>query len=101
MISIQPIYGPQFSHSGLVRDDFRSGVCIIGKIFDCTVIMEFGVGCETRYPASTLVACAGKPILEVIDHPVTRERYGPDDVVERAFWDEEAQVSVFEIRRAA
>ena len=54
-----------------------------------------------QFPAATLVACAGKPILEVIDHPVTRKRYGPGDVIERAFWDDEAQVSVFEVRRAA
>ena len=56
---------------------------------------------DIQFPETTLIACAGKPIFEVIDHPVTRERYGPADVIERTFWDDEAQVSVFEVRRAA
>lgn len=55
----------------------------------------------TQFPETILTACVGKPILEVIDHPVTRERYGLADVIERAFWDDEAQVTVFEVRRAA
>lgn len=68
---------------------------------DALTICDFPTVVNQRFPATVLSACAGKPILEVIDHPVTRERYSASDVIERAFWDDGAQVSVFEVRRAA
>lgn len=52
-----------------------------------------------QFPATILSACAGKPILDVINVPVTRERYDATDIISHAFWDDEAQVSVFEIER--
>ena len=81
--------------------EFIDGVAIAAMSPDGRKLVEIGPMSDRQFPDTTLVACAGKPILEVIDHPVTRERYGPDDVIEGAFWDDEAQVSVFEVRRSA
>ena len=62
---------------------------------------QFGVACDIQFPETILVSVVGKPILEVISHPLTIEAYGPADVIERAWWDDVARLSVFEVRRAA
>ena len=47
-----------------------------------------------RFLATVLSACAGKPILDVINAPVTRERYDVTVIISRAFWDGSPGVGV-------
>ncbi|MEL7729839.1 hypothetical protein AAG612_09895 [Citromicrobium bathyomarinum] len=63
-----------------------------------------GVVVNQHFPEAQIVASIGKRIYDVIDHPIVREHFGPEDTVKEAFLTDGAgftltDLSVFEVRR--
>lgn len=63
-----------------------------------------GVVVSQHFPQAQIVASIGKRIYDVIDHPIVREHFGPEDTVKEAFLTDGAgfrlmNLSVFEVRR--
>lgn len=64
-----------------------------------------GVAIDHHIPQATFTACIGKPIHDVIDHPLLKEHFGPDDTIKdgmmsnRGPYGPTDPITVFEIRR--
>ena len=63
-----------------------------------------GVAIDRHIPKAIIVACIGKPIIEVIDHPLIRQHFGAEDTIKEAMLANYApfgtgSMTVFEIRR--
>lgn len=63
-----------------------------------------GVAIDRHIPHAIIVACIGKPIIKVIDHPLIHQHFGAEDTIKEAMLANYApygtgSITVFEIRR--
>lgn len=80
---------------GLGPKEFSDGVAVAKhEIGDCIVA-------DIQIPETILNASIGKPITDVINVPLTRERYKSGQKIIQAYWDDVTELSFFEIEKAA
>ena len=81
---------------------FEDGVAVSACNYDAIIIdkvtQPYPLIFDGKLPETVLLLAVGRNPVDVIDHPIVRNRYGPNDVVQSAEWDDEAQVTVFDVR---
>lgn len=84
------------NHPGI---DFVDGVAIInGK--NCRPKFDVAVCVDLEVPASYISGAVGKPIRDIVQHPLIEENFWPASKVTKAWFDPLAEVTLFEASNA-